>query len=552
MMVQKRRKNNIENILRNLKFDELSPFEFKELLIKIASRKSERMMLNAGRGNPNFLSLVPRYAFLQLGKFALSEAERHFGYMGGIIGGHSDREGIEARFEIFVRNHWNEKGTEFLNSAVSYVRDYLGFSAGDFLHEMVQGYLGCDYPSPPRMLPLTEKIVARYLLKEMGAGYDLGYSLVDETQLFAVEGGTAAMAYLFESLKANRILNEGDKIALAVPIFSPYLEIPKLDTYRLEMIEIVANEEIGYQIPDEELKKLLNPEIKAFFLVNPGNPTSVKLNDETLMKLKDIVKRKRHDLIIITDDVYATLADDFKSVYTVLPHNTILVYSFSKYFGATGWRLGVIAIHKNNIIDKLIRKHPDEIQRELDKRYAPITPNTRDLKFIDRLVADSRNVALRHTAGLSTPQQVQMVLFALYALMDEQERYKNAIKHILRRRYRALYRGLGIEPFVNPNYVYYYTLLDTEKLAEKLYGREFAEWFVDSLPPEEFVVRLAIEAGVVLLPGRGFEVFHPSARVSLANLKEIDYIKIGKTIRKLLMEYHHKFVEFKSNKRKQE
>ncbi|AFL94704.1 putative aminotransferase 3 [Thermococcus cleftensis] len=532
----------VEEILKNIgNLEELSPFEFKELLIKLARRKSERMMLNAGRGNPNFLALTPRYAYLQLGKFALSEAERHFGYMGGLIGGHSDREGIEARFEIFVRNHWNERGTAFLNSAVSYVRDYLGLPAGDFLHEMVQGYLGCDYPSPPRMLPLAEKIVARYLMKEMGAGYDLGYSLVDETQLFAVEGGTAAMAYLFESLKANRILNEGDKIALAVPIFSPYLEIPRLDTYRLEVIEVRADEERGYQIPREELEKLRDPEIKAFFLVNPGNPTSVKLEEETLEDLREIVEKDRNDLIIITDDVYATFAEDFRSVYSVLPHNTILVYSFSKYFGATGWRLGVIALHRDNVVDRLIASLPEEVQEILEKRYAPITPNVRELKFIDRLVADSRNVALRHTAGLSTPQQVQMVLFALYALMDEEEKYKKTVKHVLRRRYRALYRGLGIEPEESPGYAYYYTLLDTEKLAERLYGKEFAEWFVRTLPVEEFIVRLAVEAGVVLLPGKGFDVIHPSARVSLANLREIDYIKIGKTIRRLIDEYYKKF-----------
>ncbi|NPA75778.1 MAG: bifunctional aspartate transaminase/aspartate 4-decarboxylase [Euryarchaeota archaeon] len=541
-MTHRKRKDRIEAILKDVNMEEVSPFEFKDILIKIASRKSEKMMLNAGRGNPNFLALIPRHAFIQFGHFALSEAERHFGYMGDIIGGHSDREGIEARFEIFTRAHWNEKGVDFLNSAVSYVRDYLGFSAGEFLHEMVQGYLGCDYPSPPRMLPLSERIVARYLLKEMGSGYDLGYSLVDETQLFAVEGGTAAMAYLFESLHANHLLNHGDKIALAVPIFSPYLEIPKLDTYQFEMIEVIADEELGYQIPEKELDKLRAPEIKALFMVNPGNPTSVKLSDETLEHLKNLVENERRDLIIITDDVYATFADDFHSVYTVLPHNTILVYSFSKYFGATGWRLGVIALHKNNVLDELLQALPDDVQKELDRRYAPITTNSRELKFIDRLVADSRNVALRHTAGLSTPQQVQMVLFALYALMDEQEKYKNAVKHVLRRRYGALYRGLGIEPEKDPRYVYYYTLLDTEKLAEMLYGKEFADWFVRTLPSGEFELRLAVEAGVVLLPGKGFEVFHPSARVSLANLKEIDYIKIGKTIRRLLEEYHRKFL----------
>ncbi len=530
------------SVLKDLKrLDELSPFEFKELLIKLASRKSEKMMLNAGRGNPNFLALEPRYAYLQLGKFALSEAERHFGYMGDLIGGHCEKDGIEARFEIFIRNHWNERGTRFLNSAVSYVRDYLGFSADDFLHEMVQGYLGCEYPTPPRMLPLAEQIVKRYLLKEMGAGYDLGYAIVEETQLFAVEGGTGAMAYLFESLKANHILNPGDKIAIAVPIFSPYLEIPKLDQYRLEIVEVKASPELGYQIPDEELEKLRNPEIKAFFLVNPGNPTAVKLEEGVLEKLREIVENEREDLIIITDDVYATFADNFKSVYSVLPHNTILVYSFSKYFGATGWRLGVIALHRDNVVDKLIAKLPEEVQEELDRRYALITPNPRELKFIDRLVADSRNVALRHTAGLSTPQQVQMVLFALYGLMDEEETYKKAVKRILRRRYRALYRGMGLEPVENPNYTYYYTLLDMEELSERLYGKEFSRWFMENFPPEEFIIRLAKEAGVVLLPGKGFEVPHPSARVSLANLREVDYLTIGRTIRKILDEYYEEF-----------
>jgi len=541
--MRKRGENvDVESLLKNVNIKEMSPFEFKDLLIRIASRKSERMMLNAGRGNPNFLALLPRYAFIQLGKFAMYEAERHFGYMGGIIGGHSDRDGIESRFEIFVRNHWDEKGTDFLNAAVSYVRDYLGFSAGEFLHEMVQGYLGCDYPSPPRMLPLAERIVARYLLKEMGAGYDLGYHLVENTELFAVEGGTAAMAYIFESLRANRILNEGDKIALAVPIFSPYLEIPQLDTYRLRMVEIISNESQGYQIPEEELEKLRDENIKALFIVNPGNPTSVMLNHRTLSKLREIVTKYRRDLIIISDDVYATFGKNFKSIYAVLPHNTILVYSFSKYFGATGWRLGVIALHRRNIVDSLIRKLPPEIKRELDRRYEAITPDSSRLRFIERLVADSRNVALRHTAGLSTPQQVQMVLFALYSLMDEEERYKNAVKQVLRRRYRALYRGLGIEPWESDTYVHYYTLLDTEKLAENLYGKEFSRWFVENITPEEFLARLALEAGVVLLPGRGFEVFHPSVRISLANLREIDYIRIGKTIRRIIEEYHERFI----------
>ena len=43
-----------------------------------------------------------------------------------------------------------------------------------------------------------------------------------------------------------------------------------------------------------------------------------------------------------------------------LPQNTIGVHSYSKYFGRTGWRLGVIAIHENNIFDMMIAKLPDK------------------------------------------------------------------------------------------------------------------------------------------------------------------------------------------------
>ena len=523
------------------KFANLSPFELKDVLIKLASRDSEKMMLNAGRGNPNFLALTPRYGFSQLGLFALSESERHFGYMPERIGGHSDQDGIESRFEIFIQNNWEVEGTQFLNAAVSYVKDYLGFSAGDFLHEMVQAYLGCNYPVPDRMLKLSEKIVGRYLHQEMLGGH----SIQGHTDLFAVEGGTAAMAYIFNSLKENKIIKEGDKIALGAPIFTPYIEIPHLNTYRLVEVEVNADPSIGYQIPDNELEKLLDPEVKAFFLVNPSNPPSVRCSDAVLEKIREIVETKRQDLIILTDDVYGTFADDFVSLYGICPHNTILVYSFSKYFGATGWRLGVIALHEDNVIDRKIRELPENDQKELEERYSSITMKPRELKFIDRLVADSRTVALNHTAGLSTPQQVQMVLFSLYCLMDEEDAYKNATKRIVRRRYNALYEGLGIEPPTDPNDVYYYTLIDAEVVGERLYGREFVDWALKKFAPGEFLAHLAEEAHVVLLPGKGFDVVHPAARVSLANLREVDYRKIGEAVRQLLDKYYE---EFKTSK----
>ena len=79
------------------KYAKLSPFEQKDILMELASSDSDKMMLNAGRGNPNFLATVPRHGFWQLGIFATSEAERSFAYMPEGVGGHAEREGIEAR-----------------------------------------------------------------------------------------------------------------------------------------------------------------------------------------------------------------------------------------------------------------------------------------------------------------------------------------------------------------------------------------------------------------------------------------------------------------------
>ena len=173
----------------------------------------------------------------------------------------------------------------------------------------------------------------------------------------------------------------------------------------------------------------------------------------------------------------------------------------------------------------------------LDERYGSLAVDPHRLKFIDRMVADSRSVALNHTAGLSTPQQVQMALFALFALMDERDTYKQVVKGMIRGRYQTLYRELGFEAPDDPNAVGFYAVLDLEILGARRYGRDFVDWLMRNKNPLEILFRLADEAGVVLLPGKGFGTPHPSARISLANLEDEDYVRIGRVIRVIMQEY---------------
>ncbi len=519
------------------KLDELSPFELKDKLIEIATTQSQRMMLNAGRGNPNFLATLPRRAFLRLGDFSMQEAERSYSYLDSGFGGMPQKKGMLNRFETFAHRHEDTEGIRFIQASISYVSDQLGLDREDFIYEMVHAFLGCSYPTPPRMLPYTERIVEAYLTKEMFGDTPRAGPF----RIFATEGGTAAMTYIFQTMHFNGLINQGDKVALGTPIFSPYLEIPPLPEYDLEIVDVRMDEDKEWQFTASELKKLEDPAIKVFCLVNPSNPPSAKIAGPVLDELAKLVSDKRPDLYIVTDDVYGTFADDFVSLFAKCPRNTICVYSFSKYFGATGWRVGAIAIHDDNVFDASLANLPETTKQTLDRRYSSLTTTPRDIRFIDRLVADSRAVALNHTAGSSTPQQLQMALFSLNGLLDRQDEYKNAAKGLIRGRYKTLCLSMGIEAHRGPDEVNYYTLIDLEKLGGRLYGKEFSDWFSKQGRSLDFLFRLAKETGVVLLPGKGFEVLDASARVSLANLTEAEYKAIGAYTRQILEEYNRDF-----------
>ena len=521
------------------RFETLSPFEIKDELIKLAkktSRTTQSAFLNAGRGNPNWIATTPREGYFLLGQFAITESKRVMEHPAG-LGGMPQAKGSAARLQAWLAKHADMPGASFLAEMVPFAVKTFGFDPDAFVHELVDSIIGDNYPVPDRMLVHNERITHEYLMWAMcGDPKPAG-----KFDLYAVEGGTAAMCYIFKSLKANRLLHPGDTIALGTPIFTPYIEMTHLEDYALNVVNIAAPQENRFQFTDAEIKKLEDPKIKAFFVVNPGNPTGMALSKETIGKIANLVKTKRPDLMLLTDDVYGTFVPEFRSLLGELPHHTIGVYSYSKYFGATGWRLGVIAVHEDNIYDKMIAKLPHADLKALDKRYGAVTLEPRKIKFIDRIVADSRDVALNHTAGLSLPQQVMMSLFSLVELMDSEKRYQTACKEIVYRRIHDLLDGLGLEVPPNPRYDAYYALIDFEFWANKNIGKEAVEYLKKNVHPLDLAFRLAEDHGIVLLNGGGFDAPDWSLRVSLANLNDEAYEEIGRGVRSIARGYRHAY-----------
>ena len=339
--------------------DELSPFQLKDLLIRYAKEHAAgdsrgHKFLNAGRGNPNWIATTPREAFYLIGQFGLTESkaiwdEPDFGGMAG-------KTGIASRLRAFLTRLPDTPGAQLLHRALEYATSTLGFDEDGFVHELTDAVIGDNYPEPDRMLPHTEQVVHQYLIKTMCNGAPPPRRF----DLFAVEGGTAAMCYVFSSLRENRLLQSGDTIAIGTPIFTPYLELPHLEDFNLNVVEIaqsrLADGRHTWQYPDEEIDKLADPRIKAFFLVNPSNPASFAMHPATQRRLVDLVTKRRPDLMLLTDDVYGTFADGFRSLAADLPRHTILVYSYSKHFGCTGWRLGTIGLHQGQHLRRTARQ----------------------------------------------------------------------------------------------------------------------------------------------------------------------------------------------------
>ena len=532
------------DILTLRKFEALSPFEIKDELILLAkntSRTTQSAFLNAGRGNPNWIATTPREGFFLLGQFALTESRRVMEHPAG-VGGMPQANGIAGRFDAWLTKHADMPGADFLSAMVEFAVKTFKFEPDAFVHELVDSIIGDNYPVPDRMLVHNEQIVHEYLMWAMcGKPRPAG-----KFDLYAVEGGTAAMCYIFKSLKANRLLHPGDTIALGTPIFTPYVEMTHLEDYDLKMVQIGAPQENRFQFTDTEIEKLEDPKVKAFFVVNPGNPTGMALSKETIAKIANLVKTKRPDLMLLTDDVYGTFVDDFRSLLGELPHNTIGVYSYSKYFGCTGWRLGVIAVHEDNIFDKMIAQLPKADVKALDKRYGALTLEPRKIKFIDRIVADSRDVALNHTSGLSLPQQVMMTLFSLSEMMDTDKRYQAACKEIVHRRVTAMIEGLGLELSPNPHFDAYYGLIDFEFWARKNIGEDAVTYLKKNIHPLDLAFRLAESHGIVLLNGGGFEAPDWSLRVSLANLPDEAYDEIARGVRSIARGYRDAYEASKS------
>ena len=197
---------------------------------------------------------------------------------------------------------------------------------------------GFTHYTPTEGLPELREAVARKLKRENGIEAD------PENQILITDGGLGAIFAATQSL-----VNPGDEVLVFDPAWPRYLQnvllvggVPK---------RVFLGEEDDF-VPDvDEIKKRVTKKTKLVILNTPNNPTGAVAPKNLLEEIGDLAVE--HDLILLLDEVYERIvyeAEHFSlATHSDLKDHIITVFSLSKTYAMTGWRIGYAVSHANMI-----------------------------------------------------------------------------------------------------------------------------------------------------------------------------------------------------------
>lgn len=200
------------------------------------------------------------------------------------------------------------------------------------------------YTSNAGMPELREEI-ARYLHDSFQVTYD------PEHEILVTVGGSEAI-----DLALRALIEQDDEILIPEPNYISYSPIVSIGGGKPVGIETFAKD--NFKLTAESLRAAITPRSKILILCYPSNPTGGIMTYEDYLPIAKLVEE--HDLIVISDEIYAELTYDQKHVsFASLPgmkDRTILVSGFSKAFAMTGWRMGYVCAHRE-LIAAMLKIH---------------------------------------------------------------------------------------------------------------------------------------------------------------------------------------------------
>ncbi|TNF97992.1 MAG: pyridoxal phosphate-dependent aminotransferase [Gammaproteobacteria bacterium] len=142
------------------------------------------------------------------------------------------------------------------------------------------------------------------------------------------------------------ISEPGKEIILTDPCFSSHLQQVQMSACKPVFWPL--DEENGWSLDLDILPDLITDATKAIVIVTPSNPTGKIFNERQLRRIGEIAKES--GILVLIDDPYSQFIYENHSKYFNLASvreyfdNMIYMFTFSKVFAMSGWRLGYMIL----------------------------------------------------------------------------------------------------------------------------------------------------------------------------------------------------------------
>ncbi|MRI00461.1 aminotransferase class I/II-fold pyridoxal phosphate-dependent enzyme [Kriegella sp. EG-1] len=182
--------------------------------------------------------------------------------------------------------------------------------------------------------------------------YDKNDIHIDADDIIVTTGGSEALSFTIGS-----IADTDDEIIIPEPFYANYNGFST--ALGVKVIPITSTLEDNFALPSiEAFEKLITSKTKAILICNPGNPTGYLYTKEEIKKLALMVKK--HDIFLISDEVYREFTYDGIEHYSILQeegldNNAIVIDSVSKRYSMCGARIGYLVTRNKEIIKTAIK-----------------------------------------------------------------------------------------------------------------------------------------------------------------------------------------------------
>lgn len=181
----------------------------------------------------------------------------------------------------------------------------------------------------------TRQAIADDLNKRFGTAFSM-------KNFYMTAGAAASLTITFRALT-----EKDDEIIIFAPYFPEYKVF--ISAAGAKPVEVKCKAD-DLQIDLDAFEKAITEKTKAVVVNSPNNPSGVVINEETVIGLCEIMKKKQKefgtDIFLVSDEPYRELVyGDITVPYlTKYYDNTIVCYSYSKSLSLPGDRIGYILV----------------------------------------------------------------------------------------------------------------------------------------------------------------------------------------------------------------